>query len=92
MASRYDILKSQVEGTPIEHPAKEACTHPLDQRAKDSEGNTYCRSQETSECPNGGDHVWGTDGHHSNVFCKKCFVDQSSDTQKKLLNDLLDSL
>jgi len=20
------------------------------------------------------DHVWGTDGMHSNVFCKKCFV------------------
>lgn len=23
------------------------------------------------------DHVWGTDGQHSNEFCKKCFVDKS---------------
>lgn len=22
------------------------------------------------------DHVWGTDGAHSNVYCKKCFVDK----------------
>lgn len=25
-------------------------------------------------CPKGGNHVWGTDGAHSNQFCKNCFV------------------
>jgi len=27
----------------------------------------------SSDCPKGGNHVWGTDGQHSNEFCKKCF-------------------
>lgn len=25
-------------------------------------------------CSKGGEHVWGTDGQHSNEFCKRCFV------------------
>jgi len=25
-------------------------------------------------CTKGGDHQWGTDGQHSNEFCKKCFT------------------
>jgi hypothetical protein len=25
-------------------------------------------------CPAGGAHEWGTDGQHSNEYCKKCFV------------------
>lgn len=28
------------------------------------------------ECPKGGDHEWGTDGMHSNVYCKKCFTNK----------------
>ena len=28
------------------------------------------------ECLKGGEHKWGTDGAHSNEFCKKCFVDK----------------
>lgn len=27
-----------------------------------------------AKCSND-DHVWGTDGVHSNVYCKKCFID-----------------
>ena len=30
-----------------------------------------------NKCPKGGQHEWGTDGAHSNVFCKKCFVNKS---------------
>jgi len=27
------------------------------------------------DCSKGGQHEWGTDGLHSNQFCKKCFID-----------------
>lgn len=27
-------------------------------------------------CPKGGEHKWGTDGQHSNEYCKKCFCDK----------------
>lgn len=29
---------------------------------------------EVEFCSKGGEHVWGTDGQHSNEFCKRCFV------------------
>ncbi len=29
------------------------------------------------KCPKGGHHAWGTDGAHSNVFCKKCYYNKS---------------
>lgn len=29
-----------------------------------------------AECPKGGYHKWGTDGLHSNEFCKKCFANK----------------
>ena len=30
------------------------------------------------ECPKGGQHEIGTDGMHSNRFCKKCFTNESA--------------
>jgi hypothetical protein len=30
-------------------------------------------------CPKGGEHEWGTDGCHLNVFCKKCFQSKVKD-------------
>ena len=35
---------------------------------------TYIKSRNLAGCSKGGDHEWGTDGAHQNVFCKKCFV------------------
>jgi len=42
-------------------------------------------NKEVEECPNGGNHKWGTDGMHSNQFCKKCFTNylpMKSEVQK----------
>ena len=35
-------------------------------------------------CPKGEDHEWGTDGQHSNVFCKKCFCNPPPLKQQEL--------
>jgi len=36
-----------------------------------------CKNQTTSRPdPEQCDHEWGTDGAHTNVFCKKCFMDK----------------
>ena len=31
---------------------------------------------QTNSCPKGGEHQWGTDGVHNNVYCKKCFCNK----------------
>lgn len=38
--------------------------------------NELIRLGEWEKCGDGGDHKWGTDGQHSNTFCKKCFINQ----------------
>lgn len=32
--------------------------------------------EDQDKCSKGGRHLWGTDGVHTNVFCKKCFIDK----------------
>lgn len=34
------------------------------------------RDIDPNSCSKGGEHQWGTDGAHSNEFCKKCFIDK----------------
>ncbi len=34
----------------------------------------------SEECTKGGNHVWRTDGQHSNTFCRKCFKSKSEKT------------
>jgi hypothetical protein len=33
---------------------------------------------EIKEC----DHKWGTDGQHSNIYCKKCFISEEEYEEK----------
>ncbi len=37
---------------------------------------TYMKFKNLDVCAKGGDHEWGIDGLHQNVFCKKCFVNK----------------
>jgi hypothetical protein len=36
--------------------------------------NELIRIGQWELCSKGGEHQWGTDGQHSNEFCKKCFT------------------
>lgn len=64
MANRYQILLGK-SGPPKEEKRKKVpIVEPLSKLVV------------TKRCPKGGDHDWGTDGQHSNEFCKKCFIDK----------------
>ena len=40
------------------------------------EAELFCGYNDNS---NDCEHEWGTDGQHSNEFCKKCFTDKPDD-------------
>ncbi len=42
------------------------------------------------KCFDGQDHVWGIDGAHSNVYCKKCFMSKPEDTPADPYEDEVD--
>jgi len=65
------------------------CTHPngtvcnLDNKFAGDKKNCKLIDEPKNECSKGGNHEWGIDGVHTNVYCKKCFINKPEVGQMK---------
>ena len=48
----------------------------------ETKADLMCGFHNDISVPTECEHKWGTDGQHSNIFCKKCFISQEEYEEK----------
>jgi hypothetical protein len=48
----------------------------------ETKADLMCGYHNDVPTPNDCQHKWGTDGQHSNIFCKKCFISEEEYEEK----------
>jgi len=82
--SIYDVCHYAVKAQPNRHEDKyfigRGVIHDIDGvKSEDTRVlNFYVYKNRVDNCSKGDKHLWGTDGVHSNEYCKKRFMDKPS--------------